>query len=134
VNDEEVSKYSELIDKLQKDGKGDSEDLDNIERILIKDKNLVDAYVKYLKGLDSKPRSKPKQQGTEKHQVPFVIILTIAIFSMVFGPLIILFGILRIDTTGENDWWVPLIIWVGLFGIVLPLIAKLAKRWGIKWD
>ena len=67
-----------------------------------------------------------------KHQVPFIIIFVIAIFSIVFAPLIILGGILRIDITGENKWWVWLIIYGGLFGIVLPGIAKLAKRWGIK--
>jgi len=58
MNAEEVSEYSKLIDKLQRDGKGDSKDLDNIKRILIKDKNLEEAYVRYLRVLDEKSQSR----------------------------------------------------------------------------
>jgi len=81
MNAEEVSEYSKLIDKLQRDGKGDPKDLDNIKRKLNKDKDLEEAYVKYLRGLDAKSQSRHdrlqrEQDGTQREQDEPIITTT----------------------------------------------------------
>jgi len=52
MEDKEVSEYIELIDELQKEKIGDSKDLENIKQKLIKDKDLEEAYLKFLTALD----------------------------------------------------------------------------------
>ena len=52
MDDNEISEYLQLIDKLQKEKIGDSKDLENIKQKLIKDKKLGKAYLEFLRLLD----------------------------------------------------------------------------------
>ncbi len=52
MNDNEVSEYLRLIEKLRKEKKGNPNDLDNYKQILIENKNLHSSNVNYLKSLD----------------------------------------------------------------------------------
>jgi len=49
---EEVSECLELIKKLQKEKKGNPNDLDNYKELLIENNNLHESNVNYLKSLD----------------------------------------------------------------------------------
>jgi len=57
MNDEEVSEYLELIEKLQKEKKGNPNDLENYKQILIEDRKLHESNLKYLKFLDGQEKS-----------------------------------------------------------------------------
>jgi len=57
MNDEEVSEYLELIEKLRKEKKGNPNDLDNYQQILIEDRKLHESNLKYLKFLDGQEKS-----------------------------------------------------------------------------
>ena len=64
MNAGEVSECLELIDKLQKEKKGNPNDLDNYKQLLIENKNLHESNVNYLKLLDGQISIKqtPKQR------------------------------------------------------------------------
>ena len=51
MNDEEVSEYVELIDKLRKEKKGNPKDLDGYKQILIENRKLHPSNLNYLKKL-----------------------------------------------------------------------------------
>jgi len=65
VNAGEVSECLELIDKLQKEKKGNPNDLDNYKQLLVENKNLHKSNVNYLKSLDGQIPTKqtPKQKS-----------------------------------------------------------------------
>ncbi len=58
MNDEEVSEYLKLIEKLRKEKKGNPNDLDNYKQILIEDRKLHESNLNYLKKLDGQIQSK----------------------------------------------------------------------------
>ncbi len=58
MNDEEVSEYLELIDKLRKEKKGNPKDLDGYKQILIENRNLHPSNLNYLKKLGEPIKSK----------------------------------------------------------------------------
>jgi len=61
MNDEEVSEYLELIEKLRKEKKGNPTDLDGYKQILIEDRKLHPSNLNYLKKLDGQIESKQDQ-------------------------------------------------------------------------
>jgi len=67
MNDEEVSEYLELIEKLRKEKKGNPNDLDNYKELLIENKNLHESNVNYLKSLDGQiPTKQTSKQNSER--------------------------------------------------------------------
>ena len=58
MNEKEVSKYLELIDKLQKEKVGDPKDLENMKVKLTHDKDLEEAYLKFLTDLEVRLQKK----------------------------------------------------------------------------
>ena len=66
MNEDEISEYLKIIDELEKKGFGDTEDLKNIKKKLIKDKDLEDAYVNYLTRSYSKVKGMPDIKTLQK--------------------------------------------------------------------
>jgi len=66
MNDEEVSEYLELIDKLRKEKKGNPNDLDGYKQILIEDRKLHPSNLNYLKKLDGQIQSKQDQSKQDR--------------------------------------------------------------------
>jgi len=69
VNNEEISEYSNLIDKLLKEGKGDPQDLKHIKSILTRDSDLEEAYKNYLKSLDAEKKSRNNSDITDQKKI-----------------------------------------------------------------
>jgi len=64
---EEVSECLKLIKKLQKEKKGNPNDLDNYKELLIENKNLHESNVNYLKSLDGQiPTKQTSKQNSER--------------------------------------------------------------------
>jgi len=66
MNDEEVSEYLKLIEKLRKEKKGNPVDLDGYKQILIDERKLHPSNLNYLKKLDGQIESKQDQSKQDE--------------------------------------------------------------------
>lgn len=76
MNDEEVSEYLKLIEKLRKEKKGNPTDLDGYKQILIDEGKLHPSNLNYLKKLDGQIPSKQDQSKQDQSKQDELLITT----------------------------------------------------------
>jgi len=76
MNDNEVSEYLRLIEKLRKEKKGNPVDLDGYKQILIDERKLHPSNLNYLKKLDGQIPSKQDQSKQNQNEQDRPLITT----------------------------------------------------------